>query len=208
MNCIAIALLDNTILYKEFMNIVDPDRDHKPYIDYLYILGCKAYILIPPEDRLKSRKLDPCTEIVILVGYKGEYIYQIQVPGSGGSRGRIVRSSYIRFDKRGLITDSTLSDFDILIPDKDRGDQDDISNSDQSNQLNKATTDYYKDHSDYQEDCTDYYKVEFQLDELYIPGLDNEFDLLREVVPPRPIEEEEEFFNIDDIDDPESEPEP
>ena len=77
MNCTATALLDDTILYKEFMNAVDPDRDHKPYIGYLYILGYKAYILIPPEDRLRSRKLDPCAEIGILVGYKGEYIYRI-----------------------------------------------------------------------------------------------------------------------------------
>ena len=75
MNYIAIALLDNTILYKEFMNIVDPNRDYKPYISYLYILGYKAYILIPPKDRLRSRKLDLCTEIEILVRYKGEYIY-------------------------------------------------------------------------------------------------------------------------------------
>ena len=82
-NCIAIASLDDTMLYKEFMNIVDPDRDYKPYIGHLCILGYKAYVLIPPEDRLRSRKLDPCTEIGILVGYKGEYIYWIQVPGSG-----------------------------------------------------------------------------------------------------------------------------
>ena len=57
------------------MNIVDPNRDHKPYIGYLYILYYKAYILISPEDRLRSRKLDPCTKIGILVRYKREYIY-------------------------------------------------------------------------------------------------------------------------------------
>ena len=59
------------------MNTVDPDRDHKPYIGHLHILGYKAYVLIPPKDRLRSRKLDPCTEIGILVRYEGEYIYRI-----------------------------------------------------------------------------------------------------------------------------------
>ena len=74
-NRTATASLDDTIPYEEFMNVVDPDRDHKPYIGHLHVLGCKAYVLIPPEDRLRSRKLDPCTEIGILVGYEGEHIY-------------------------------------------------------------------------------------------------------------------------------------
>ena len=122
-NYTAIVSLNNITLYKEFINSVNPGRDYKPYLGHLYILGCKTYVLIPPEDRKRSRKLDACAEIGILVRYEGEHIYRVQIPRSS-SQGRIVRTLYVRFDKGGLITDpadDSLDHQDIEIPIEIRG---------------------------------------------------------------------------------------
>ena len=83
-NCTATVSLNNITLYKEFMNSVDPGRDHKPYLGYIRVLGYKTYVFILVEDRKRSWKLDACTEIGILIGYKGEYIYRVWIPGSSG----------------------------------------------------------------------------------------------------------------------------
>ena len=83
-NHTAIVLFNNITPYEEFMNSVDPGRDYKPYLGYLCVLGCKTYILILLEDCKRSRKLDACAEIGILVGYEGEHIYRVWIPGSSG----------------------------------------------------------------------------------------------------------------------------
>src|SRR5258707_15132093 len=109
-NRTATVSLDDIPLYEEFMNSVRPNRNHNPFLGHLRTLGCKTYVLIPKENRLRSRKLDPRAEIGILVGYEGEHIYRVWIPGKGGSIGRIVRSSHVRFDENGLISDATEDD--------------------------------------------------------------------------------------------------
>ena len=155
-NRTATVSLNNITLYEEFMNSVDPGRDHKPYLGHLYVLGCKTYVLIPPEDRKRSRKLDARAEIGILVGYKGEHIYRVWIPGSSG-QGRIVRTSHVRFDEGGLITDpadDSLDHQDTEIPIEIRGK--DVQQSRQD-----LTTDQDLIDQDHADDPTDRHKVEF-----------------------------------------------
>jgi hypothetical protein len=124
MNCTVTVSLDDITPYKEFINSVRPGRDYKPFLGYLRTLGYKTYVLILKENRLRSWKLDPRTEVGILVGYEGEYIYRIWVPSKGGGIGRIIRSLHVRFDKYGLITDTidgSSPDLDIEIPGGIRG---------------------------------------------------------------------------------------
>lgn len=71
-NYTATVSLADTTPYEEFMNAVEPNRDHKPYLGHLRTLGYKTYVLILKEDRVQSRKLDPRAEISILVSYEGE----------------------------------------------------------------------------------------------------------------------------------------
>jgi hypothetical protein len=124
-NRTAIVSLDNDITpYKEFMNSVRPSRDYKPFLGHLHTLGYKTYVLIPKENRLRSRKLDPRAKVGILVRYKGKHIYRIWVPSKGGGIGRIIRSSHVQFNEYGLITnivDGSSPDLDIEIPSGIRG---------------------------------------------------------------------------------------
>jgi hypothetical protein len=71
--------LDDITPYETFIDEVDPNsrRQHKPFLGHLRVLGCKTYVLILKETRLRSRKIDPRAEIGILVRYEGEYIYRV-----------------------------------------------------------------------------------------------------------------------------------
>lgn len=68
-------------------------------------------MLIPKEDRTQSKKIKDRAEIGILVGYKGEHIYRVQVP----SRRTIVQSLNVRFDKEGLVTDPLYKEPEVKI---------------------------------------------------------------------------------------------
>ena len=72
----------------------------KPQIGYLRVLGCKAYVYIQKERRVRSEKLEPRAEEGILVGYEGNSIYRVWIPGR---KGGIVRTSTVVFDE--LVSD-------------------------------------------------------------------------------------------------------
>jgi hypothetical protein len=52
---------------------------------------------------VKSNKITSCIKIGILVGYKSHNIWRIYFPGYYGTK--VVCSSYIRFDERGIVTE-------------------------------------------------------------------------------------------------------
>jgi hypothetical protein len=61
--------------------------------------------------RVKSRKLDLRAKVSILVRYEGEHIYRVYVPSR--TRDKIVRSSNVRFNEGGLITELEHKDYDL-----------------------------------------------------------------------------------------------
>ena len=75
------------------MNQMEPNKSHKPSVDYLRVLGCKCYVNIPEERRVKGNKLDKRAEIGKLVGYEGSHIYKVWL------NGKVVKSSNVTFDE-------------------------------------------------------------------------------------------------------------
>ena len=70
------------------------------------MLGYKTYVLIPKERRVISRKVTSRAKVGILVGFDRQYIYKVYILSrTGPPLSKIVRSSCVRFDKGGLITD-------------------------------------------------------------------------------------------------------
>ena len=105
-NRTATATLEGKTPYQAVMDEVFPDQDNVPYIGHFRVLGCKVYIQIPKERRLNSEKVKAQAELGILVGYEGEHIFQVYVPSrQGPPESKIVRSSNVRFDEGGLITE-------------------------------------------------------------------------------------------------------
>ncbi|KAI1000346.1 hypothetical protein K3495_g7849 [Podosphaera aphanis] len=100
-NRIGTSTLKNKTPVEAFLDQIDPSyreyQSHKPDFSYLRVLGCRAYVLIPEEKRVRSKKLDPRAKLGILVGYEGENIYKIWVPSIEGNKP--IRSSNVRFDK-------------------------------------------------------------------------------------------------------------
>jgi hypothetical protein len=72
-------------------------------ISYFRVLGYKVYILIKKKQQVKSNKITPRIEIGILVRYKSHNIWRIYFPGY--YRTKVVCSSHIRFDKKGIVTE-------------------------------------------------------------------------------------------------------
>ena len=54
-----------------------------PDISHLRVLGCKVYVNIPKERRIKSAKLAPHAEEGYLVGFEGSKIYRDLPPRKG-----------------------------------------------------------------------------------------------------------------------------
>jgi hypothetical protein len=52
---------------------------------------------------MKSNKITPRTEISILIRYKNHNIWRVYLPRRYGTK--VVCSSYIRFDERGIVTE-------------------------------------------------------------------------------------------------------
>jgi hypothetical protein len=74
-----------------------------PDVSYFRVLSYKAYILIKEEQQVKSNKITPRTEMGILVGYKSHNIWRVYLPGRYGTK--VVCSSYVRFNERGVVTE-------------------------------------------------------------------------------------------------------
>jgi hypothetical protein len=86
-------------LAEAFKRQVQPglqDADYTPDISHLYVLGCKVYVNIPKERRVKSAKLAPHAEEGYLIGFEGSKIYRAYLPGRAQ---KIVRSLYCVFDE-------------------------------------------------------------------------------------------------------------
>jgi hypothetical protein len=50
-----------------------------------------------------SRKLAARVKVGILVGYEGVYIYRVYMPSR--ARDKVIRSSHVRFDEGGFVTE-------------------------------------------------------------------------------------------------------
>ena len=77
-NRIATSSLDKMTPAEAFKRQVQlglQDADYLPDISHLYVLGCKVYMNIPKERRVKSAKLAPHAEEGYLVGFEGSKIY-------------------------------------------------------------------------------------------------------------------------------------
>ena len=72
------------------------DTDYSPDISHLRVLGCKVYVNIPKERRVKSAKLAPHAEEGYLVGFEGSKIYRVYLLGRTQ---KIVRTSHCVFDE-------------------------------------------------------------------------------------------------------------
>ena len=98
-NRTATSSLDKMTPVEAFKRQVQPglqNVDYLPDISHLRVLGCKTYMNIPKERRIKSAKLDPHAEEGYLVGFEGSKIYRIYLPGRAQ---KIVRSSHCVFDE-------------------------------------------------------------------------------------------------------------
>ena len=72
------------------------DTDYSPDISHLRVLGCKVYVNVPKERRVKSAKLAPHAEEGYLVGFEGSKIYRVY---HLGRTQKIVRTSHCVFDE-------------------------------------------------------------------------------------------------------------
>ena len=97
-NRTATSSLEKMTPAEAFKRKVQPglDSDYSPDISHLRVLGCKVYVNIPKERRVKSAKLAPHAEEGYLVGFEGSKIYRIYLPGRVQ---KIVRTSHCVFDE-------------------------------------------------------------------------------------------------------------
>jgi hypothetical protein len=71
------------------------DKAKRPSVNHLRVLGSDAVVHIPKERRVKSDKLGPRGVEGTLVGFEGDHIYRVYIPG----RRDIVRTSVADFDE-------------------------------------------------------------------------------------------------------------
>ncbi len=76
--------------------------NRRPSMDHLRVLGSKAYVHIPKQRRVQSDKLGDRAVKGILVGFEGNHIYRVYIPGR---RGGIVRTSTIEVDEGNDLPD-------------------------------------------------------------------------------------------------------
>ena len=98
-NRIATSSLDKMTPVEAFKRQVQPglsNADYTPDISHLRVIGCKVYVNIPKERRIKSAKLAPHAEEGYLVGFEGSRIYRVYLPGRAQ---KIVRTSHCVFDE-------------------------------------------------------------------------------------------------------------
>jgi transposase InsO family protein len=68
----------------------------QPVVDYLRPLGCRVYVHLEQEQRVKSHKFDARKDIGTLVGFAGTHQYRVWIP----RRKQIITSSSVDFDTR------------------------------------------------------------------------------------------------------------
>ncbi|KAK6586176.1 hypothetical protein PZA11_001233 [Diplocarpon coronariae] len=107
-NLTASDILGGKTPHEVFWDDIEPDKPHTPSVKHLRVLGCRVYVLIEKEKRTQSNKLAPRAEVGTLVGFDGRSIYQIYMPSRTGEK--IIRSSHVRFDEDGLITEPYLEE--------------------------------------------------------------------------------------------------
>jgi hypothetical protein len=98
-NRTATSSLDKMTPAEAFKRQVQPglqDADYMPDINHLHVLGCKVYVNIPKERRVKSAKLASYTEEGYLIGFEGNKIYRVYLPGRAQ---KIVRSLHCVFNE-------------------------------------------------------------------------------------------------------------
>ncbi|CCU76267.1 Gag-Pol polyprotein [Blumeria hordei DH14] len=103
LNRTATYSVKNKTPHEAFLDDMRPGEDHKPSVKHFRALGSKAYVHIPKEKRVVSEKLTPRAEVGILVGFEGNHIYRVYV--ASRSKEKIVRTSSVRFDEHGLVSD-------------------------------------------------------------------------------------------------------
>ncbi|KAI7763239.1 hypothetical protein LZL87_014373 [Fusarium oxysporum] len=95
MNITASVVLDwktpHEVLYDDYM-----PGDNKPSISHLRTLGCKAFVNIEPEKRVKSEKSLARGWEGILVGYQGKHLYKIWNP----KEKKVVITSHVVFHEK------------------------------------------------------------------------------------------------------------
>jgi hypothetical protein len=72
-------------------------------VSYFRVLGYKAYVFIKKKQQVKSNKVAFRAKISILVGYKSHNIWKVYLLRYHGTK--IVCSSHVRFDERGIVTE-------------------------------------------------------------------------------------------------------
>ncbi|XMA11520.1 hypothetical protein WAI453_004311 [Rhynchosporium graminicola] len=97
-----------------FWDGIEPGVNYTPSVKHLRALGCPVFILIDKEKRVQSHKVAPRAEKGILVGFEGHNIYRCLI------NGKVVRTSHLRFDEDGLVTEP--HEEDAMIVPQNRGD--------------------------------------------------------------------------------------
>ena len=122
-NRTATSLLDGKTPLQYLLELTteddDVDADFTQSVAHLRVLGCKTYVIIQKEVRVVSQKLAPRAQVGILVGYEGKHIYQVYLPYKHG-RGKVVRSSYVRFDEGGVVTEEEVDHIDEGVSNSNR----------------------------------------------------------------------------------------
>jgi hypothetical protein len=116
-NRTATSTLDNMTPVEAFMRQVQPELQaedaYRPDLSHLRAIGCRVYVNIPKERRVKSAKLDPHAEEGFLVGFEGSRIYRVYLPGRSQ---KVIRTSHCVFDESAF--NSTEVGTDHLIEDE------------------------------------------------------------------------------------------
>lgn len=104
-------LSDNIILYKIYMNYIQPGINNQFNILYLYILNNITYIYILKEYRVVNQKFIFYIEKGILISFKGNYIYRVFILSY--TLNKIVWLLSMQFNKLNLIINSDNNDDNI-----------------------------------------------------------------------------------------------
>lgn len=70
------------------------DDDARPSVAHLKVYGCKAFVNIPKEQRVKSAKFRAKANVGKLIGYQGSHNYHIWMPD-----GRVITTPSVTFDE-------------------------------------------------------------------------------------------------------------
>lgn len=92
------AVTGNITPYEALMNQVDKNKDNRPDISHIFVLGSRTWVQIPKERRIAAQKLAPRAEEGILVGFEGNHIYQVWVKTRPKGH-QLVRTSNISVDE-------------------------------------------------------------------------------------------------------------